>query len=933
MKAPVATVVLIVALWVPSPADAQKDTRSALSGVVVDESGGGIAGAQIAIRSVNGTILQQGVAARDGTFTIGPLTSGSYWVEASAARFATRRVVRELDMASGADREPLRIELGIAPLQSDVTVTAQRSTIAEVERTPPVVNVRDAEDFRGRPLATIGNALEGVPGVMVQQSTYGQASPFLRGLTGYQVLNLIDGIRFNNTTFRSGPNQYLAFTDSSQADRIEVMLGPASAQFGSDALGGAIQVLTPNPGFRIAAERPLSATGSLFGASSDQSAGGDATIMARGRAISLMLGASGRTLHDVRGGDGRDSHHTLRRFFGLTDEQIAGVLGDRQIDTGFDQTSLQAKMSARLDGGQNLTAWYQRSKQTDVRGYKDLWGGLGRIQSDFDPQQLQFFYARYERLDVGHLDWLSGTFSVNSQDDGSVRQNLRPTDRIVRDDVAVDAYGYSVQAGTRVAARHALVFGGEIYDEDVDARRDETDPRTGLVEQKRPLYPNGSRYTTSGVFVQDVIDLVRGEEDNTLVAHLGGRFTHVAVTTDAEQNLSDSGQSFGVVDSTSSYQDWTFNAGVTWQATRALALNVLAGRGFRAPNLNDLGALGLNDLGYEVPAESAIDTGAFIGASDGEGVLSTGRNVASLKSERLFNYEVGATVNWRRVHARVHGFDAELLDPIARRTLVFPAAAPPSSLAGVPVTPIAPTAGQRAQDVVSVAPSLDPRAVKAFVNEGRARYYGIDAVFRYRVSTRWNAEANYSYLVGHDLDPTRPVRRLPPQQGLVGVRYQPSRWLSWIEATALFSGAQENLSGGDLTDERIGAARRRSDITDFFLGGRVSPFIAPGSDGRVGTSDDTFVPTGETVTQIRDRVLPLGATINGVPVVDDATRVPLYLETPGYVALNFRAGFALADRLTVTLALMNALDRNYRIHGSGVDAPGRSFFAVLDVAY
>jgi hemoglobin/transferrin/lactoferrin receptor protein len=924
---------LMAALFCPLTAGAQEEARAALSGVVVDESGGAIADAEIAVRSVNGTILRQSVAAADGTFTTGPLSPGSYWVEASAVQFATRRIAQELKAGSAAAPAPLRIELGIAPLQSDVTVTAQRSTIADVERTTPVVTVVEEDDVRGRPLATIGTALDGAPGVMVQQSTYGQASPFLRGLTGYQVLNLIDGIRFNNTTFRSGPNQYLAFIDPSQAERVEVMLGPASAQFGSDALGGAIHVLTPSPGFRLAAERSLSLRGNLFGATSDESAGGDATILTRGREISLMLGVSGRSLDDLRGGDGRDSHHVFRRLFGLTDEQISDVLGDRQVDTGFDQTSLQAKVAARLDSRQSLTAWYQRSTQTGVRGYKDLWGGLGRMQSDFDPQRLQFFYTRYERLDVGSLDWLTGTFSVNSQNDGSIRQNLRPTDRIVRDDVGVDAYGYSVQAGTRLRTRHALVFGGEIYDEYVDARRDETDPSTGLVEQKRPLYPNGSRYTTTGVFLQDVVDLVGGEQGDTLVAHLGGRFTHVAVTTDADQNLGDSGQSFGVVDSRSSYHDWTFNAGLTWQATRVLALNVLAGRGFRAPNLNDLGALGLNDLGYEVPAASAIDAGALIGASDGEGVLSTGRNVASLKSERLFNYEMGATVNWRRVHARVHGFDAELLDPIVRRTLVFPAGAPPSSLAGIPVTPIAPTAAQRAEGVLSVATSLDPRAVKAFVNEGRARYYGIDAVFRYRVSTRWTAEANYSYLVGHDLDPTRPVRRLPPQHGLVGVRYQPSQRLSWIEATALFSGAQEHFSGGDLTDERIGAARRRSDITDFFQGGRVGPFIAPGADGRAGTSDDTFLATGETVAQIRDRVLPLGATINGVQVADDGTRVPLYLETPGYVTFNLRAGFSLAERVTLTLALMNAFDRSYRVHGSGVDAPGRSLFAGVGVPY
>ena len=68
--------------------------------------------------------------------------------------------------------------------------------------------------------------------------------------------------------------------------------------------------------------------------------------------------------------------------------------------------------------------------------------------------------------------------------------------------------------------------------------------------------------------------------------------------------------------------------------------------------------------------------------------------------------------------------------------------------------------------------------MKAFVNDGEARYYGVDALVSYSFSTRWFAEGNYSYLVGHDLNPTRPVRRLPPQQGYVSIRYQPAGRIS-----------------------------------------------------------------------------------------------------------------------------------------------------------
>ena len=156
--------------------------------------------------------------------------------------------------------------------------------------------------------------------------------------------------------------------------------------------------------------------------------------------------------------------------------------------------------------------------------------------------------------------------------------------------------------------------------------------------------------------------------------------------TFAERNRDASGSNLGVIDVSQTYQDVTFNTNLVWQLNELLALNFLVGRGFRSPNLNDLGALGLNDLGYEVPGQDAAAFNGLIGSSDGEDALSTGRKVDRLAAERMFNYEFGVTVRHRRYYARAHVFDAELKDPIVRRTLLFSADLVPPSLAGIPVS-------------------------------------------------------------------------------------------------------------------------------------------------------------------------------------------------------------------------------------------------------
>ena len=875
------------------------------SGTVRDATGAPVANAEVEVLHAAGTPISLLRTDAQGRFSWTESTRGFVQFRVNGEGFAAKEIFVFVD----AQDQQVSITLEPRSVYTRITVSATRGAADEAVSSQHIAIVKDLTDILKRPVATLGNALEQEPGVLVQQSTSAQASPFLRGLTGYQVLNLIDGIRFNNSTFRSGPNQYLAYVEPTQAQRVEVLLGPTGVQYGSDSLGGTINVATPQPRFAGGDRWETHGDFMMSGATADLSGNASGRVSVSKGIVSTLLGASGRRHNDLRAGQGQDSRNVYRRLFGMPLEQVRELSGDRLQDTGFSQYGADAKLAVRLRPDQILTLNYLRGEQVGVRGYKDLLGGLGRLQSKFEPQVLNWFFARYEKLGTGLFDSLSGTMSVNSQKDGSGRQNLLYTDPITRDFTQVNTYGYSAQATTHWSSRLLASFGGDIYDENIRSERDVTNPVTGAITRPRPLYPDNSRYQTLGLFGQANFDITR-----TLRATAGARITGVRFAAKEDRSLA-------VPESSQWFRDVTFHSSLRYQIRNAFGIHALVSRGFRAPNLNDLGAVGLNDLGYEIPAAEAVTAGALLSTDAGESAVSKGSRLTPLAPESLMNFEFGVRLTPGRLYARAQFFDAELHDPITRRTLLFPVSSAPAQLAGLSVAVLPQTAAQKVQGVVAVATSIDPRAVKAFVNDGRSRYYGFESLARYAISPRLSVEGNYSYLLGRDLYPNRNIRRLPPQMSAATLRYTMPGRRPWFEVSLAGAGAQRRLSGGDRDDERIGASYRRADIAAFFRGSRVAPLLDPATS--------VFRPTGETLAQIQNRVLPIGAVINGVNVVDDNSRVPLYLSTAGWVTAGIRAGVPLSERLQLIAALENLLDRNYRFHGSGVDAPGISAYLSL----
>jgi hemoglobin/transferrin/lactoferrin receptor protein len=137
------------------------------------------------------------------------------------------------------------------------------------------------------------------------------------------------------------------------------------------------------------------------------------------------------------------------------------------------------------------------------------------------------------------------------------------------------------------------------------------------------------------------------------------------------------------------------------------------------------------------------------------------------------------------------------------------------------------------------------------------------------------------------------------------------------------AGRQNRLSSLDLADRRTGAARSRANIQNFFRRGACVRGLTTIPVGGCGNAGGILIPTGETLAQVQNRLLPIGATINGVRVVDNNTLVPLFPRLPGYGLVGLRGSIKFAERSELFVDFENIFDKSYRGISWGIDGAGR----------
>jgi outer membrane receptor protein involved in Fe transport len=441
---------------------------------------------------------------------------------------------------------------------AEIQVTATRRAEAMLE-VPVAVTVVGRDELRTLGAQTAMDALHGETGTFVQQTTPGQAVVIVRGLKGSEVLHLVDGFRLNNAIFRNAPTQYIALVDSQMLERIEVVRGPMSALYGGDAMGGVVQMLSWDPRFD-GADWQHEAGVRMKYASADDSL------------LSRIEGAVGNETLVLSGGLTYQDSGTLR---------VGG--GETIPFTGFTARGGDAKAVWMPAEGHEVMVQLQHFEQPSTPRVDELVPGFGQATPTsstfrFEPQVRSFQHARW-RIDASTPLFDRAEVHAGHQrirDDrrtrgfGSVNED--------RERNTVDTEGVSFKAEWSLSEAHYLTYGIEWYRDEVASFRERLRIDSGAVSARPPRFPDGSTQRQLGVFVADDWHIT-----NALDVVFGLRWSRV----ETELPATASGIGSVVEDDYLSG-----NVGLNYALADGLRLVANAGRGFRAPNVFDLGTFG-----------------------------------------------------------------------------------------------------------------------------------------------------------------------------------------------------------------------------------------------------------------------------------------------------------------------------------------------------
>lgn len=502
-----------------------------------------------------------------------------------------------------------------------------------------------SKDVMFRNPQTAADLLESSGQVYVQKSQLGGGSPLIRGFSTNRLLIMVDGVRFNTAIFRGGNVQNVISIDPFAVDRTEVILGPGSVVYGSDAVGGVMNFYTKKPKFSF--EDGLAVSGNVLGryATANNEKTGHIDLNLGLKKWAFLTSVSYSDFDDLRMGSNGPDDYLRNEYVEIidgVDTEVSNPDPEIQRFTGYDQINFMQK--ARFNPNErwdfNLGLFYTttsdysrydrliRKRNGTLRSAEWFYGPQqwlsGNVQVSHSPSESKFFDdSRFT------LSYQRSKESRNDRDFGDIE--------LFETDETVNAYSGGLDFTKKLGSKSTLFYGAEYVYNKVGSQGKVTDISTGISQADASRYPDGSIWQSLAAYTS-----VQSKFSETVSFQGGLRYNHILLDADFTENnqyfelpFSEANVSTGAL---------TGSAGISWQASEILGWKINFGTAFRAPNVDDVGKIFDSEPGSVVVPNPDVE------------------------AEYAYNGDIGATLNFdQKVKFELAAYYTVLKDALVRR--------------------------------------------------------------------------------------------------------------------------------------------------------------------------------------------------------------------------------------------------------------------------
>ncbi|ESU28922.1 hypothetical protein FLJC2902T_09540 [Flavobacterium limnosediminis JC2902] len=599
--------------------------------------------------------------------------------------------------------------------------------------------------------------------VTIQKSQQGGGSPVIRGFEANRILLLVDGIRMNNLIFRAGHLQNIITVDANSIENLDVFFGPSSTVFGSDALGGAINISTKKAQFINDTKKIFSGKAITRFSSANEEKTAYFDLNYAGTKLASFTSFSYNDFGDLK--MGRKKNHGAD-YFGERDHYVTTQNGvdvlmpndNKYVQkfSGYKQYNFMQKLAYKQDNGNLHDLNLQFSTSSDIPRYDRLTdpngSGLRNAEWFYGPQKriLSAYTFTKDKAIIGSD--LKITVSYQNVEESRHNRrfgNYNLQNRIEK--VNVFALNADLKKGFTSGD---LQYGLEAYYDDLNSSAYSNNINTGETETIDTRYPNGK----NNMLRTDTYITYNTKNNIHTSWNIGARGGYASLkSTIADNSI------FQLPFTSISQKHFTYSAttGIIHYPSKTVRLAANVSSGFRVPNIDDV---------------------AKIFESGNATVIVPNEN---LKPEKTITADLGFTIknNNKRFQLDYTYYYTRLFDAIVTDEFTF-----------------------NGSETIDYNGSISQ--VMANQNKGKAFVTGFSTSIKSYLIDNVLFTANFNYTLGRIIneDGTRsPLDHIAPYYGKIGINYDHSYFMA--EAYMLYNG--------------------KKDISDYFPNGEDNEQYAP----------------------------------------------------------------------------------------------------------